>query len=102
MSRWVEVGDRPRFFAISGLQMSIAPRTVGGSYPLRMIYYADVPKLSGSAPCTAVLQRYADLYLYGTLAGLEGFFVGDQRIPVWKQQYLMALADANRSAARRG
>ena len=94
-------GSGPGWYALSGLQIAIAPAAADETYALRLIYYAAVPALSATSPCTAVLLRYPDLYLYGTLASLEGYLVNDPRIETWKGQFEAELLMANRAAARR-
>lgn len=98
---WREVRGDPIYYALSGLQISLVPRVDGVSYPLRMIYWSRVPSLSGHTPCTAVLQRYPDLYVFGSLVGLESYLVSDERIAVWRQQFEAALASANQAGAMR-
>jgi hypothetical protein len=48
-----------------------------------------------------VLTRYPLLYLYLSLAHMQGYLVGDERIGTWKQQAGAHLQMANRAAGRR-
>jgi hypothetical protein len=91
----------PRWYTFSGLQLRLAPRVTDEEYAVRLTYYAKLPNLAEENPCTAVLTTYPLLYLYASLAHLEGYLVGDERISVWKQQASAQVAAANRSASRR-
>lgn len=94
-------GAVPRGYVLSGLQMMLTPSAKGSEWPIRLVYYSTVPSLNGVNTCSAVLLRAPDLYLMASLAHLAGFLVNDERIPVWRQQFEMHLAAANRAAARR-
>jgi hypothetical protein len=91
----------PRWYTLSGLQIRLAPLVTGESYVIRLTYYASLPNLSDANACTAVLTRYPLLYLYLSLAHMQGYLVGDERIGTWKQQAGAHLQMANRAAGRR-
>lgn len=95
-----KLSGSPKFYALSGKQIRFAP-TSTDEWTVRLAFYARLPNLSDATACTSVLQNYPLLYLYGTLAALEGYLVADERIAVWKQQYVAALKAANNASARR-
>lgn len=93
----------PKYYGLSGLQIRIAPRTDDDAN-IRISYYASLPSLAaGGDLCLAVLLRYPELYLYGSLANLEGYLVDDARIATWRSQFGNHMAAANRAGGvRRG
>lgn len=92
-----------RYYCVTGMQLRVAPRPEDGeSVNLRMIYYADVPPLDDGDSCTAILRKYPGIYLYGTLAHMEGWVMDDPRIPQWKTMFHSLIKGANKSAMSRG
>ena len=91
----------PTYYCITGLQLRILPRPAEEVYA-RMIYYAVVPPLATATTCTPILKRYPNIYLYGTLAHMEGWLHNDPRIPQWKTLFHSGIKGANMAAARRG
>jgi hypothetical protein len=92
----------PRYYCISGQQFRIVPRPENENPRLRMIYYARVSPLTEGVDCTPILAAYPSLYLYGTLAHMEGWLMNDPRIPQWKTLFHSAIKGANRAAMSRG
>lgn len=91
----------PRHYCLTGGQIRLAPRP-SGSTMLRMVYYGKVPPLSDAESCTAVLLGYPGIYLYGSLAHMEGWLEDDPRMPTWKTLFHSQLKAANAASAFRG
>lgn len=91
-----------RYYCVTGMQLRIAPRPETGSVSLRMLYYAKAPPLDDDTSCTAILRNYPGIYLYGTLAHMEGWVMDDPRIPQWKTMFHSLIKGANKTAMSRG
>lgn len=93
----------PNYYGLSGLQIRFGPPATE-DFTARISYYAALPGLaSGDDICLAILLRYPRLYLYGSLANLEGYLVNDQRIALWRSLFESGMAAANRAGGvRRG
>jgi hypothetical protein len=91
----------PRYYCITGMQLRIVPRPTEDVFA-RMIYYARIPPLATAGACTPILAHYPTIYLYGTLAHMEGWLHNDPRIPQWKTLFHSAIKGANGAAGRRG
>lgn len=63
-------------------------------------YNAEVPQLSEENPSNWLLERYPDVYLYGSLLTAAGYLNDDSRVPLWTQAYGEAVAAANMSSER--
>lgn len=66
---------------------------------IEMLYYASVQPLTDQRPSNWLLLEHPDLYLYGALLHTAPFLQEDERVPVWKELFLEALAEANAEAA---
>lgn len=96
--------DGPTVYTVVGGQYRIEPRTDGEEYNVRLIYYAKVPTLfvaDSELPDTTILNRYPQLYLWGTLAGLADYLVGDERVPIWRMSFEREMLSANIAAGSR-
>lgn len=91
-----------KYYCVTGQQLRIAPRPETDPVNLRMIYYASVPPLDEATSCTAILRNYPGVYLYGTLAHMEGWLMNDPRIPQWKTMFHSLIKGANKAAMSRG
>lgn len=91
-----------RFYCITGMQIRFAPRPQSQPFNVRMFYYAKVPPLNEASSCTAILQNYPGIYLYGTLAHMEGWVMDDPRIPQWKTLFHSLVKGASKAAMSRG
>jgi hypothetical protein len=58
---------KPRFFTFVGRQMRFAPVPDTASYDAQLDYYAEIPPLDDVNQTNWVLDKYPDLYLYGSL-----------------------------------
>lgn len=65
--------------------------------PLRCVieYMAEIPHLSEENPTNWLLERYPDVYLYGSLLTAAGYLNDDVRVPLWQSAYGEAVAAAN-------
>lgn len=68
------ISGLPRYFSIDGGTMSVMPASSDG---VQFIYYAKIPPLSQSNPTNWLLEKAANLYLYGSCKH-AGIFMGDE------------------------
>lgn len=92
----------PYFYALVGAQVRFKPAPTPDSTTLiRFTYYGSVPALADTNPCTAILTRYPNMYLYGTLKHLAAYVNDGDAVVKWSQMFESALTEANRSAILR-
>lgn len=83
---------RPAVFTVSQDEMQFGPAP-DTAYAFEMIFYKQVPPLSGQQPNNWFLQYAYDALLYGALLEAMVFLDEDSRLPVWKGLYENAVAD---------
>lgn len=92
--------DDPRFYALVGETMELAPSpSPARPIQIEMIYYAKVPRLKLDFDRNWLLNDYPDILLYGALVHSAPYLKDDPRIAVWKQQFEGAVQAANQSDA---
>lgn len=75
---------RPQFVAIVAGELEFVP-VPDQAYTVEMLYYRDIPTITGSDSGTNwLLTYYPHLYLFGTLCELEPYVQEDNRFPLWK------------------
>ena len=90
---------KPRFFALSTDQIEYYP-TPTGSEVLDMVYCARVASLSDAEPTNWILEKFPDVYLYGSLIHSAGYLQEDARSNQWAQLYSSAVAGINSESYR--
>ena len=88
------VAGRPRYFAILGGELELAP-TPDAAYTIEMVYRAAVPPLASNSS-NWLLALAPDLYLYGALLESAPYIKEDERIPTWAAGLASALEALNR------
>lgn len=87
-------GYEPLYFSIYGSQMRLFPAPKAGSpLSLTIWYYAYLPALTTSNQTNWVLQRYPDLYLYGSLVHSAPYLKADERLAMWEAAYQKILSE---------
>lgn len=82
---------RPRFAAVVGAQLLLAP-VPNAPYSAEIMYFEKLVSLSDAFPTNTTLTESPDLYLFGALMQAEGFLVHDERITTWENKFEKALA----------
>ena len=80
----------PRYFTIVGSNFRFHP-VPDGSYTARLVYYADLPKLSDSVTTNWLLTAAPDVYLYGALSQAAPYLKDDERTALWASLYTAAI-----------
>jgi hypothetical protein len=75
---------RPLWYTIEGLELRISPPP-DTDLPLVIDYMQGLPALSARIASNWLLDTAPDLYLYGSLAGAEGYIGNDERVAGWIQ-----------------
>lgn len=88
----------PPMFYMSRNDGTLLIPSPDASYTYDGTYWQKVPALSASVSTNWVLSSYPDAYLFGTLTAMESFYVGDQRVPMWRNFAEEALRGIRRSA----
>ena len=92
----------PAFYALEGLQIHFAPKpTAASPVTVRFVYYAMIPRMVDPGACTAILERYGDIYLYTTLKHLAPYADDGAGVAKWSDLSSKAIQAANRSAVIR-
>jgi hypothetical protein len=90
------------WYALVGAQFRLAPKpTATAPASIRLTYLANVDPLSASAPCTAVLARYPNAYLYGALKHLAHYTEDDAKQAKWDALFMREIQKANRASVLR-
>lgn len=97
-SQFSDGSTGPPMFYVPRNDGTLLVPTPDASYTYDGTYWQKVPALSGSVSSNWVLASYPDAYLFGTLVAMESFYVGDQRVPMWKNFAEQALRGIRRSA----
>lgn len=89
---------RPRYWAIDGLSLAFeCPADVATPVTLR---YRGGFRLSAEAPTNALLDKYPDLYLYGTLLQAAPYIRDSDSIGLWQAMYRQAVKEINAAESR--
>lgn len=82
--------DIPRYYTVTGTQVSFYPAPPSTGVVIHITYYAALPSLSDSQPTNAVLTSWPDLYLYGSLKHTAPYLRDDERVALWDALYQKA------------
>lgn len=83
----------PARYALFGANFRFGP-TPDAIYSIACRYYMRLPKLSAGAPTNDILERYWDLYFYGTLLASAPGLADDGRVKMWGEIYGGAMSSA--------
>lgn len=95
------VSSVPSRYEVQGVQLRILPAPGAGGAVLRLVYYAEVPALSGDNPSFALLRTYPNVHLYGTLRHLAAYQVDDAAAVRWTALFAGAIRAANKASRDR-
>lgn len=84
----------PAIFTIEGENIILNP-TPNARYSIAFGYYGIFASLSSTNTSNALLQKYPDVYFYGTLVAGEQFQINDARMPMWKAEFEQAVAEVD-------
>ena len=95
MERFEMIGV-PSFYRHVGNKLQFLPPP-SNDYPQRCVieYMAEIPHLSDESPSNWLLERYPDVYVYGSLLTAAGYLADDARVPLWQTAYAESVAAAN-------
>lgn len=89
---------RPTYWAIDGTNLAFdCPSDIARTATLR---YRGGFKLSDAAPTNALLTKYPDIYLYGTLLQAAPWLRDNDSIPLWQAMYGRAVNEINATESR--
>jgi hypothetical protein len=88
-----------RMYTIINNNMLLLPAPEA-SVTIEIIYYKQIPALSGSVATNWLLQRSQDLYLYASLIQAEAFLQNDERIQLWAGAVERIIADMKMESER--
>jgi hypothetical protein len=84
------VSGVPRIHTMVGNQVYFAPDPTDAEedqFPYVLDYYARIQPLTTTNSSNWMLEKYPDLYLYGSLLEAEPFIVNDARMATWEKLY---------------
>lgn len=84
----------PQYYLLKDEKIHLYP-TPADSETVDIIYKTTIPALSDSNTTNWVLDRYEDLYLYGSLLHSAPLLQDQERIGEWSGLYEKALSEAN-------
>ena len=88
----------PEYWAIDGTNLAFdCPSDIARTATLR---YRGGFKLSDAAPTNALLTKYPDIYLYGTLMQAAPWLRDNDSIPLWQAMYARTASEINRTESR--
>ncbi len=89
---------RPLYWAIDGGSLAFErPSDVPRTVTLR---YRGGFRLSDDAPTNALLAKYPDLYLYGTLLQAQPFLKNMEMLALWQSMYARTVSEINKTESR--
>lgn len=83
-------GGRPRWFALMGGEIRVAP-IPDGPYTVELSYWERIPPLTAADQSNWLLEQAPDVYLYGALMEATAFIGNDERLPLWSAAYERAV-----------
>lgn len=89
----------PTHVAVFNNKFELAP-VPDQSYELEIVYFQQIPALSTTNTSNWLLAAYPDIYLFGALSKAAPFIGEDERIPVWKQEFLGGIQQLNQADER--
>jgi hypothetical protein len=89
---------RPRYWTIDGTNLAFdRPADVEQTVTLR---YRGGFKLSDAAPTNALLTKYPDIYLYGTLLQSAPWIRDGNSLALWREMYARTVKEINATESR--
>jgi len=63
-------------------------------------YFQKIPALTSTNTTNWLLDKYPDIYLYGTLCTAQAYLRDDERLAVWKGAWDEALGELERAGIK--
>lgn len=82
----------PQYGAIVNRKLRVVPAPQE-AFDLTLDYYADLEPLSDTQTTNWLLTDHPDVYLTGTLAEAEPYLKNDERVGLWREQFMQGLVD---------
>ena len=95
---WYSQQNTPCAYALTGLDLEIQP-VPSGNFPMRIIYYQQVPALTVSAPTNWLLTKYPNIYLYGGLHFMMEYLRDEEGMQYWGTKFSGAVDEATAADA---
>lgn len=89
-----DTSGKPKYYAIVGGQIEVWP-TPDAAYTGELYYYKEIPGLRLSNDTNWVLNKFPDVYLYGSLLHSSMYLDDDARITGWSALYQKAVDGIN-------
>ncbi len=89
----------PSFYSIEGPNLVFSP-VPDSTYTGKWLYLARKPRLSADTDTNEILDKYAGLYLYGSLIEGSAYLGNDPRALTWAQFFQDAMEKANAQGRR--
>ena len=89
----------PSFYSIEGPNLVFSPPP-DSTYTGKWLYLARKPRLSSDTDTNEILDKYAGLYLYGSLIEGSAYLGNDPRALTWAQFFQDAMEKANAQGRR--
>jgi hypothetical protein len=87
-------GDTPMYYSIDAGSLYVYPGLGEGSI-IDFFYYCKVPELSTEVDTNVFSIDHPDALLYAACLEAAPYMVEDERIPIWENKYVTAVAVAN-------
>lgn len=84
----------PAYYLIKGENLVFHPMPEDGT-EVKIVYSGAFTRLSDEEPTNWVLERFEDVYLYGSILHSAPILQDDERISMWAALYTTAVAEAN-------
>ena len=94
-----DTAGKPLFYTHNSGQIEVYP-TPDGDYTLDLQYYAKVPALNDTDNTNWILNKYPDIYLYGSLIHASVYLRDPQRTQDFASLYAAAVVMANNESEK--
>lgn len=82
----------PQFYSIQNNTIHFSP-IPSANYTVNLVYYQDIPSLSGTNPTNWVLTDYPYIYLYGALIEAAIFTNDPDQVDFYQRKFSEAISD---------
>lgn len=88
----VQTPGQPMYYTIIGSNMELLP-VPSEAYSGELLYYQQIPALTGQAPTNWLLTKHPDLYFYGALIQASPYIHQEGRLKTWNEMYELGLEE---------
>jgi len=89
----------PLGYTIVGTNLLFQPAP-SSSIEVGITYFQKIPALTSTNTTNWLLDKYPDIYLYGTLCTAQAYLRDDERLAVWKGAWDEALGELERAGIK--